>query len=337
MRWFLLVSLLLLFSSPSWAQSPASLTTALDLNVGDFTLTERSGKKFRPDELRGKVWVAHFFFTTCTQGCQQTTQTMKQLQEIFRGRPDVRLVSISVHPEKDSREVLESFAHELQAEPGQWFFLTGEGDEDPRAVVQKHFFQAALPSDSKEAGKEVIHSFALKVIDRQGNIAGYVDGRDPTVVGELVERVRNVAAQRYRLPAFNAILNSLCTVLLILGYIAIRRGRDGLHIFLMQTALAVSVLFLACYLYFHFVVLDGQPTRFRGEGWVRPTYFAILLSHTILAMVVAPLALVVTYLGWKNRLRRHVKVARWTLPLWLYVSITGVVVYWILYQMYPPY
>ena len=78
-------------------------------------------------------------------------------------------------------------------------------------------------------------------------------------------------------------------------------------------------------------------TRFRGPDEVRPAYLAILLSHTALAIVVAPLALYVAWQGWRDRRPRHVKVARWTLPLWLYVSITGVVVYWMLYQLYPPY
>ncbi len=104
----------------------------------------------------------------------------------------------------------------------------------------------------------------------------------------------------------------------------------------MLSALLVSIAFLGCYLYFHFVVLHGQPTRFRGEGWVRPVYFAILVSHTFLAATVAPLALYVSYQGWRDHRPRHVRVARWTLPIWLYVSITGVVVYVLLYHLYPP-
>jgi putative membrane protein len=91
---------------------------------------------------------------------------------------------------------------------------------------------------------------------------------------------------------------------------------------------------LASYLYYHAIV-GGKPTGFTGEGWVRPVYFGILISHTILAAVVAPLALFTTYQGLRNNLARHVRIARWTLPLWLYVSITGVVVYWMLYHLYP--
>ena len=113
-------------------------------------------------------------------------------------------------------------------------------------------------------------------------------------------------------------------------------NRLGIDKACMLAALLVSGLFLGSYLYYHFAVLNGQPTRFGGEGVVRLVYLLILLSHTLLAVAVAPLALRVTYLGLRNRLGRHMALARWTLPLWLYVSVTGVVVYWMLYQLYPP-
>ena len=103
----------------------------------------------------------------------------------------------------------------------------------------------------------------------------------------------------------------------------------------MLLALGVSALFLTSYLYYHLGVRHGQHTPFTGEGWVRTVYLAILLSHTVLAVLVAPLALFTAYQGIRDRLARHVRVARWTLPLWLYVSITGVIVYWMLYDLYP--
>jgi uncharacterized membrane protein YozB (DUF420 family) len=84
-------------------------------------------------------------------------------------------------------------------------------------------------------------------------------------------------------------------------------------------------------------VLGGRPTAFQGEGWIRLVYLTILGSHTVLATVVAPLALFTAYQGLRDRRPRHVRIARWTLPLWLYVSITGVVVYWMLYHLYSPY
>ena len=193
-----------------------------------------------------------------------------------------------------------------------------------------------MPAREPEAGKEIDHDLNLLVIDHEGTIRGYVGARDPRVVGAIHERVKELVWEKYRLPAVNAALNSLCAALLTLGYLSIRRGWEKVHATLMLSALAVSAAFLASYLYFHFVVLHGQATGFRGEGWVRPVYFSILISHTVLAAVVPPLALTVAYQGLRDRRRRHVKLARWTLPIWLYVSVSGVVVYWMLYHLYPP-
>ena len=139
------------------------------------------------------------------------------------------------------------------------------------------------------------------------------------------------------LPSVNAALNATCAVLLVLAYAAIRARRVGLHQALMLTAFVVSVVFLASYLYYHFVVKDGRPTRFTTEGWPRTVYLAVLLSHTVLAVVVAVLAPVTLVLGFNAYNNRHKRIARWTLPIWLYVSVTGVVVYVMLYRMYPPY
>jgi uncharacterized membrane protein YozB (DUF420 family) len=138
------------------------------------------------------------------------------------------------------------------------------------------------------------------------------------------------------LPTVNATLNGTSAVLLVLGYAAIRRRAVAFHKTCMLSALTVSLVFLASYLYYHFAVKHGEPTRFPGTGWIRPTYFSILISHTLLAIIVAPLALITVYLGLRDRLPRHSRLARWTLPLWLYVCITGVVVYWMLYRLYPP-
>jgi uncharacterized membrane protein YozB (DUF420 family) len=137
------------------------------------------------------------------------------------------------------------------------------------------------------------------------------------------------------LPSLNAALNGTSAVLLVAGYAAIRRRAIAIHKACMLGALAVSIVFLACYLYYHLVVRKGEPTRFTAEGWVRPLYFTLLASHTVLAALVAPLALVTAYQGLRLRYKRHVKIARWTLPIWLYVSVTGVVVYWMLYHLYP--
>ncbi len=138
-------------------------------------------------------------------------------------------------------------------------------------------------------------------------------------------------------PEFNACLNTLCTLLLIAGYLAIRARKVRLHITCMLSALVVSAVFLTSYLYYHIAIKGGQPTRFPSSApsEARLAYFAILISHTLLAGVAAPLAIWTAWLGWTGRLVRHVWLARWTLPIWLYVSVTGVVVWWMLYRLYP--
>jgi uncharacterized membrane protein YozB (DUF420 family) len=142
-------------------------------------------------------------------------------------------------------------------------------------------------------------------------------------------------------PGLNATLNGVSGVLVVLGYLFIRRRRVAAHKACMIAALLVSALFLASYLYYHFAVRGSVATRFADRNpsapaWVAYLYYAVLLSHTVLAAVVAPLALVTAYLGLRDRLAGHVRLARWTLPIWLYVSVTGVVVYVMLYRLYPP-
>ena len=130
------------------------------------------------------------------------------------------------------------------------------------------------------------------------------------------------------LPAVNAALNSASALLLIAGYLFIRRKKITAHKFCMLSALTTSALFLISYLAYHYQV---GSVPFQGRGWIRGVYFTVLISHTILAAAVVPLVLVTVARALKGSFERHKRVARWTLPLWLYVSITGVLVYWMLY------
>jgi uncharacterized membrane protein YozB (DUF420 family) len=132
------------------------------------------------------------------------------------------------------------------------------------------------------------------------------------------------------LPALNAILNSCATVLLLTGYALIRSGRRDAHRIVMIAALVCSTLFLTSYLIYHAQV---GSVRFQGTGAVRTLYLSILLTHTILAAAVPVLAIITVVHAWRKRWAKHRAIARWTLPIWLYVSVTGVVVYWMLYQM----
>lgn len=131
------------------------------------------------------------------------------------------------------------------------------------------------------------------------------------------------------LPDINAGLNTLCTVLLVSGYVLVKKRRLTAHKICMLAAFTVSLLFLTSYLIYHAQV---GSVKFPGTGVVRTVYLGILLTHTILAALVPPLALYTLVLGLRNRRERHRKVARWTLPLWLYVSVTGVVIYAMLYH-----
>ena len=131
--------------------------------------------------------------------------------------------------------------------------------------------------------------------------------------------------------ALNASLNGTSAILLAGGYVAIRSGKIAVHKAFMISAFVVSSVFLASYLLYHYRV--GHVT-FHGQGWIRPVYFVLLTSHTILAVVIVPMILVTLRRAWIGKFDRHRVIARWTLPLWFYVSVTGVIVYLMVYQMY---
>jgi uncharacterized membrane protein YozB (DUF420 family) len=131
--------------------------------------------------------------------------------------------------------------------------------------------------------------------------------------------------------ALNASLNGTSAILLAGGYAAIRSGKIAVHKAFMISAFGVSSVFLVSYLLYHYRV--GHVT-FHGQGWIRPVYFVLLTSHTVLAVVIVPMILVTLRRAWIGKFDRHRVIARWTLPLWFYVSVTGVIVYLMVYQFY---
>ena len=140
------------------------------------------------------------------------------------------------------------------------------------------------------------------------------------------------------LPPVNATLNGIAAVLLVCGFVAVKRRRLETHKRFMLAAFAVSAAFLACYLFYHIAkqVQEGQGhTTFRGTGLPRVIYLIILVTHLILAIVNLPMVIVTLYYGLRSRFEQHRRWAKRTLPIWLYVSVTGVVVYLMLYQLYP--
>jgi uncharacterized membrane protein YozB (DUF420 family) len=142
----------------------------------------------------------------------------------------------------------------------------------------------------------------------------------------------------YDLPAVNASLNGLSAVFLTAGFIFIRQKKIIAHRNCMISAFCVSVIFLICYLTYHSylaVVLHQGPTRFLNPSWFRPIYLVILTTHSLLAMVIVPMVLITLSRGLRERFEMHKKIARWTWPLWMYVSVTGVLVYLLLYRIFP--
>lgn len=134
------------------------------------------------------------------------------------------------------------------------------------------------------------------------------------------------------LPMLNACLNSFSTIFLTLGYIFIRQKKTIAHRNCMVAAFCISVAFLTSYLIYHFNV---PRTNFDKEHWFRPIYLVILLTHTVLAVVIVPMILLTLHRAVKARYELHKKIARWTWPLWMYVSVTGVLIYLLLYQIFP--
>jgi len=132
-------------------------------------------------------------------------------------------------------------------------------------------------------------------------------------------------------PAINASLNGTAAVLIGAGVYLVKTGRERAHKAVMVLAISASSLFLISYLYYHAHV---GSYHFRGHGWSRPLYFTILTTHTILAAVIVPLVIITVTRAWRGRYDRHRAIARWTYPIWLYVSVTGVVVYLMLYKIF---
>jgi protein SCO1 len=307
-------------------------------DLGAFRLAERSGRDVTDADLAGRVWVASFIFTRCPLSCPRISSVMKGLQGQFR-ETGVGLVSISVDPRHDTPDVLAGYARKFGADADRWWFLTGPPTEIDDLVTRrfKLGLVEATPAD-REAGAEAIsHSDRLALVDRGNRVVGYFDSNDQDAIKTLVAKARALdgaaPAWARRLPGVNATLNGTCAVLLVVGWLLIRAGRVRAHATCMTMAVAVSALFLGCYLVYHYQV---GSVPFRGSGPIRPVYYAILLSHTLLATFgVVPLVALTFARALRRQFDRHARIARVTFPIWLYVSITGVVIYLMLYRLPP--
>lgn len=310
--------------------APSSLPPVLPAPLPDFALTSQTHQRVTSADLRGRAWVADFIFTRCAGICPVMTAQMARLRERLPG--DVRLVSFTVDPRHDTPDVLAEYARPFK--PGErWLFLTGAQSELYRLSVEGFKLEAMeLPAGQREAGGDgpFLHSSRFVLVDGRARVVGYYDSADTEALERLVRDAHRLERRARVWPKVNASLNLAAGLLLLSGYMFIRRGRRSAHRACMLAALACSLAFLGSYLAYHFLV---GSVAFLGKGALRATYLAILLSHSVLALVIVPLVGMTVVRAWREQLARHRQLARVTLPLWLYVSVTGVVVYWMVYQL----
>ena len=333
-----LLSAGLVAASQVFGRRPVSQRAGQDLGdlgyeLGSFRLTERSGRPVTEADLAGDVWVAAFIFTRCPMSCPRISAVMKKDLQGPLGDAGARLVSLSVDPDYDTPPVLARYATGLGADPDRWWFLTGQQDEIVDLILNRFHLPVEKDPGSETDSKieAVRHSPRLVLVDRGNKVAGYFDSDDPKAVAELVAKATRKASWARKLPAVNATLNGTCALLLMLGWVLIMTGRVRGHAACMISAVVVSAVFLGCYLLYHFQV---GSIAFRGDGWAKVAYLSILLSHTVLATFgVVPLVSLTLIRAIRKDFKRHASIARLTFPIWLYVSITGVVIYWMLYQM----
>jgi len=331
------VLLLLLGAGLNFTHAWADDSLPYFRKVLPFTLTDQDGQHFKNSDLLGQVWVADFIFTRCASSCPMMTAEMARIQRATEGTVGVRMVSFTVDPDHDSPVVLADYAKRAGAKKEKWVFLTGP-KKRLYPIIKDNFYMALAtnPNASPSGGDAVDHSTRFALVDKFGQIRGYYDYDNPAMLKALRHDINYLLGRKEDslafLPHLNGALNVLSFLLLALGYLFIKTGHRAAHKACMLSACGASLLFLVSYVAYH---ADHGVTRFQGEGAVRTAYFWILGSHTILAVAIIPLIVTVVRRGLRGDFARHKPLARFTLPLWLYVSVTGFTVYWILYHLYP--
>lgn len=293
-----------------------------------FALFDQEGLSFSAADLRGKPYVCDFIFTTCGSVCPAMTKKMADLQQLLP--PDVALVSITVNPEHDSPAVLKAYGTVNGANFARWHFLTG-----PPATVYQTIAQMKIGVETAHANAPIIHSEKFLLVDGQGNVVNNYNSNEADAAPQLIADATVLTHPWWhRLPAVNASLNGLSAFLLVWAFVMVKRHRYTVHAALVIAAFISSAVFLASYLLYHGMKSrHGELVTTFPQSAVRPWYLALLGSHTLLAVVILPLIFRTFYLAWKQRWSQHHKIASITFPLWLYVSITGVAVYVMLYHV----
>jgi protein SCO1 len=301
------------------------------------------------------VCVAGFIFTRCPLSCPRISGVMKELQQQFAGT-SVLLASITVDPDYDTQAVLSEYAQRFAARPDRWWFLTG-GKQQIHDLVQGRFklgLQEASPTERAAGSEAITHSDRLALVE-DGHVVGFFESSSPVALEALVAQASRRALPVWlkNLPTLNASLNGLCAVLLVAGWILIRKrnapdrsassGSTSLagnsllnravvraHVVVMLTAVGLSALFLTSYVVYH---SQAGSTAFPAEGPLRVLYFTILLSHLSLAIAVIPLVSLTLIRAIRGNYAGHLAIAQLTFPIWLYVAVTGVVIYLMLYHL----
>jgi protein SCO1/2/putative membrane protein len=299
-----------------------------------FKLTNQDDQPFSDADLKGKTWIIDFVFTRCGGPCPMMTQKMVKLSKEIHS-PDARFVSISVDPAYDTPAVLKQYAKDQGATDRRFVLLTGE----PKVIyelAEKGFKLTARPSLD---GSVIEHDERFLLIDGTGGVRGIYHTKDDTSMAQLVVDAQSLTLRNVwiaRFPAINASLNATSGILLCLAMMLIQARRVRLHATFMIAAVISSTVFLACYLTYHTLKYQaGSATTAFPASPVRPLYLVILISHTILAVAVVPLVVMTLIRAARRQWDRHRRIAKPTFWIWLYVSATGVIVYWMLYHLAP--
>ena len=324
------VSLALVNPEPSANRAAERLPEVKRLPA--FRLLDQKGREVGLDDLSDQVCLVSFIFTRCKLSCPRITTVMKDLGEKLAGT-DVRLVSISVDPAHDTPEVLNAYAESFEIDPERWRLLTGETDA-VMELVREGFGLSAVPVPPEELTEdmeEIAHSDRIALVDRGGRLIGFYDSTEEERMAALVGEAKLRGSWVGQMPAINASLNFAASVLLALAWAAILARRVTLHAILMSVALVVSAVFLGCYLTYHFN-LEGVSKPYDGAGPIRYVYYTILISHVSLAILMLPVLILTVVRVLRRRFALHARIAAVTYPIWAYVSVTGVVVYFMLYS-----
>ena len=301
----------------------------------DFSMTDQNGAEVSLKSLKGHAFVAGFIFTRCAGTCPMIVTSLSAVNQKLADEPRIQIVAFSMDPQFDTQSVLSDYAklHTTASDSSRWHFVTTEHKEDMIKLTHDNF-KLPIVEKNVTADEPIIHSSMLIVVDRQGRVRGTYSGLIATEVAQAAADARALEHELcvFSLPALNASLNGLCTIFLLAGYVLIRQRRILAHQTVMMIAGVTSALFLTSYLIYHY---HAGSVKFLGQGGVRTIYFAILITHVVLAGVIGVLVPLTFWRAFQGNWERHRKIAKVTFPIWLYVSITGVVVYVMLYQLYP--